>query len=142
MGRAEIKNIILRPKAFDPVNRDLEIRDLYNAEDTFDLGTEYVAAYRARLNANLAFFDRLDGSIDWPPDEQGDHPLTDLLLADFLVVDTSKPLTARGCRRPRDRAGPAAGPSAHDLRWPVTVARHHRHALHPAGRRHRGSADQ
>ena len=96
MGRAEIKNIILRPKAFDPVNRDLEIRDLYNAEDTFDLGTDYVAAYRARLNANLAFFDGLDGSIDWPPDEQGDHPLTDLLLADFLVVDTSKPLSAGG----------------------------------------------
>ena len=91
MGRPEIKNFILQDKQFDPVNRDLEIRDLYNAEDAFDLGRDYLGAYRARLNANLAFFDRLDGRTDWPPDDQGVHPLTELLLADFLVVDTSKP---------------------------------------------------
>jgi hypothetical protein len=91
MGRPEIKNVILRTSTFDPVNRDLEIRDLYNAEDTFNLSCDYLGAYRARLNANLAFFDRLDGRTDWPLDEQGGHPLTELLLADFLVVDTSKP---------------------------------------------------
>jgi hypothetical protein len=96
MGRAEIKNVIMRPKKFDPVNRDLEIRDLYNAEDAFALRPDYVGAYRARLNANLAFFDRLDGSIDWPPDEEGIHPLTELLLADFLVVDTSRPFAEGG----------------------------------------------
>ena len=93
MGRPEMKNIIMRPEKFDPVNRDLEIRDLYNAEDAFDLSPDYAGAYRARLDANLAFFDRLDGSIDWPPDAQGNHPLTELLLADFLVVDTSKPFS-------------------------------------------------
>jgi Domain of unknown function (DUF4331) len=92
MGRPEIKNIILRTSKFDPVNRDLEIRDLYNAEDAFNLSRDYLGAYRARLNANLAFFDRLDGKTDWPLDDQGGHPLTELLLADFLVVDTSKPL--------------------------------------------------
>lgn len=96
MGRAEIKNIIMAPKKFDPVNRDLEIRDLYNAEDTFNLGQDYVGAYRARLNANLAFFDRLDGKTDWPLDDQGVHPLTELLLADFIVVDTSKPFSDGG----------------------------------------------
>ena len=93
MGRAEIKNVIMRSSKFDPVNRDLEIRDIYNAEDALNLSPDYVGAYRARLNANLAFFDRLDGKIDWPPDEQGNHPLTELLLADYLVVDTSKPFT-------------------------------------------------
>lgn len=91
MGRPEIKNVIIQGKKFDPVNRDLEIRDLYNAEDAFSLSRDYVGAYRARLNANLAFFDRLDGKTDWPLDDQGVHPLTELLLADFLVVDTSKP---------------------------------------------------
>ena len=91
MGRPEIKNIVLRTSTFDPVNHDLEIRDLYNAEDAFDLSRDYLGAYRSRLNANLAFFDRLDGRTDWPLDEQGGHPLTELLLADFLVVDTSKP---------------------------------------------------
>jgi hypothetical protein len=96
MGRPEIKNFLLQDKKFDPVNRDLEIRDLYNTEDTFAVSRDYIGAYRARLNANLAFFDRLDGAIDWPPNQRGDHPLTDLLLGDFLVVDTSKPFTEGG----------------------------------------------
>jgi len=86
----------MRTSKFDPVNRDLEIRDLYNAEDAFALRPDYAGAHQARFNANLTFFDRLDGSIDWPPDEQGDHPLTGLLLADFLVVDTSRPFTDAG----------------------------------------------
>ena len=37
-GRPEVKNMMLAPKQFDPVNRDLEIRDLYNMEDAFHLG--------------------------------------------------------------------------------------------------------
>src|SRR5215218_2737947 len=32
VGRPEVKNMMLAPKQFDPVNRDLEIRDLYNSE--------------------------------------------------------------------------------------------------------------
>ena len=93
MGRPEIKNFILQDKKFDTVNRDLELRDLYNAEDAFDVSPAYAGAYRARLNANLPFFDRLDGRIDWAPDDRGVHPLTEVLLADFLVVDTSKPFS-------------------------------------------------
>ena len=33
VGRPEVKNLMLAPKQFDTVNRDLEIRDLYNMED-------------------------------------------------------------------------------------------------------------
>ncbi|MFD5540624.1 DUF4331 family protein [Streptomyces sp. NPDC127079] len=97
MGRPEIKNVILASKKFDPVNSDLEIRDLYNEEDAFAVRQDYEAAYRARFNANLAFFDRLAGETAWPLDELGVHPLTDLLLADFLVVDVSKPFSEDGC---------------------------------------------
>jgi hypothetical protein len=43
------------------------------------------------VNANLAAFDRLDGKVDWSLDAQGAHPLTELLLADYMVVDISKP---------------------------------------------------
>ena len=93
VGRPEIKNITLSAKIFDTVNRDLEIRDIYNEEDAFNLSKHYVGAYRARLNANLAFFDSLDGKVDWPVDPHGNHPLTELLLADFLVVDASKPFS-------------------------------------------------
>jgi hypothetical protein len=90
-GRPEVHNLMLAPKQFDPVNRDLEIRDLYNMEDGFHLGSAYQGAYRARLNANLAFWDGLDGKTDWPIGEDGTHPLTELILADFLVVDITKP---------------------------------------------------
>jgi hypothetical protein len=96
VGRPEIKNFIMLDKSADTVNRELEIRDLYNAEDAFDLMPDYVGAYRARLNSNLVFYDALDGKIDWPLDAEGNHPLMELLLADFLVVDMSKPFDDGG----------------------------------------------
>jgi hypothetical protein len=96
VGRPEVKNMMLAPKQFDPVNRDLEIRDLYNMEDAFHLGPSYRGAYRARMNANFAFWDGLDGKTDWGTEAGGDHPLTSLMLADFLVVDLTKAYTERG----------------------------------------------
>ena len=91
VGRPEIKNVSLSWKQFDQINKDLEIRDLYNSEDAFDLRPDYYDAYRVRMNANLAFYDGIDDKIDWPFDRHGNHPLTKLLLADFLVLDASKP---------------------------------------------------
>src|SRR5262245_45743838 len=90
LGRPEIKNVTLSWKQFDQTNRNLEIRDLYNSEDAFHVSSDYIEAYRARFNANLAFFDTLDDKVDWPLDGHGNHPLTNLLLSDFLVVDLSK----------------------------------------------------
>ena len=90
-GRPLMKSVVLGSKDFDTVNRDLDIRDLYNQEDAFELGPTYLGAYRARMNANLAFWDGLDDKTDWPLDAHGAHPLTELLLADFMVVDVSKP---------------------------------------------------
>jgi hypothetical protein len=90
-GRPEIKNHMLSTKEFDQVNRDLEVRDLYNLEDAFHMSKDYRGAYRARLNANLAAIDRLDGKTDWQLGPDGAHPLTELLLDDYLVVDVSKP---------------------------------------------------
>jgi Domain of unknown function (DUF4331) len=55
------------------------------------MSKDYRGAYRARLNANLAAIDRLDGKTDWPLGPEGAHPLTELLLDDYLVVDVSKP---------------------------------------------------
>ena len=76
VGRPEVKNLILGPMQYDPVNRDLEIRDLYNMEDAFHIQRGYEGAYRARLNANLAFWDGLDGKTDWPTNGVV-HPLTE-----------------------------------------------------------------
>jgi hypothetical protein len=96
VGRPEVKNMMLAPKQFDPVNRDLEIRDLYNTEDAFHLADGYQGAYRARLDANLAFWDGLDGKTDWPAEQDGAHPLTEFVLADYLVVDVGKPYVEQG----------------------------------------------
>ena len=93
-GRPEIKNVLMSLKDFDQVNRDLEIRDLYNLEDAFHMSKDYRGVYRARLNANLAAHRsprRQDRLADGP---DGAHPLTELLLADYLVVDVSKPFAA------------------------------------------------
>src|SRR5215211_1410045 len=132
VGRPEVKNLLLAPKQFDTVNRDLEIRDLYNSEDAFRLAPAYQGAYRARLNANLAFWDGLDGNQDWPPDQSGAHPLTELLLADFLVVDLTKPyaeqgsfleleLAARGRRRHQTCGGRALNDDVMDTLFTLLV---------------------
>lgn len=92
-GRTEVKNFLLMLGAYDPVNKGVDLRDLFNQEDAFNLGPAYQAAYRSRMSSNLAFYDGLDGKTDWPLDEHGAHPLTELLLADFMVVDVSKPFS-------------------------------------------------
>jgi uncharacterized protein DUF4331 len=91
VGRPEVKNLLLSVKAHDRINRDIDVRDLYNLEDPFHVGPDYRGVYRTRMSANLEFLDGLDGKTDWLMDAQGFHPLTRLLLADFLVVDVSKP---------------------------------------------------
>ena len=91
VGRPEVKNFIMMDRASDSVNRDMDVRDVYSEEDGFNLRPDYLGAYRARLNGSMKFYDGLDGKTDWPLDNNGNHPLTELLLADFLVVDVSKP---------------------------------------------------
>lgn len=90
-GRVFVKNQLLGEYGVDTVNRDLDLRELYNQEDPFELAPNYVGAYRARLNANLAVLDSIDGKIDWPLLPDGTHPLTELYLADYQVVDVAKP---------------------------------------------------
>jgi hypothetical protein len=132
VGRPEVKNLMLAPKQFDTINRDLEIRDLYNSEDAFQLAPAYQGAYRARLNANLTFWDGLDGNQDWPTDQTGAHPLTELLLADFLVVDLTKPyaeqgsfleieLATRGARRHQTCGGRALNDDVIDMVFTLLV---------------------
>jgi hypothetical protein len=91
VGRVFMKGQLLGELGADTVNRDLDLRELWNQEDAFALAPNYLGAYRARLNANLAVIDGIDGKTDWPPAPDGTHPLTELYLADYLVVDAGKP---------------------------------------------------
>ena len=117
MGRPEIKNFLLQDKKFDPVNRDLEIRDLYNAEDAFNLGQNYVGAYRARLNANLALL-RPAGREDRLAARRAGQPPVDRAAAGRLP--RRRHLQAVHRRQlPGDRARRARRPPAHHLRRPA-----------------------
>lgn len=90
-GRPEIKNFLLAQKGYDKLNPQIELRDLYNLEDAFHMSGDYRPAYAARISANLAAFDKLDGKADWQLGSDDEHPLTKLLLDDYMVIDVSKP---------------------------------------------------
>jgi uncharacterized protein DUF4331 len=94
-GRAFVKGQMLGELGADTVNRDLDLRELWNQEDPFNLAPNYLGAYRARLNANLAMMDDIDGKTDWPLQPDGTHPLTELYLGDYQVVDVAKPYSER-----------------------------------------------
>ena len=87
LGRPEIKNVVMANPTRDPRTKGVELRDLYNREDAFALSREYRPLYESRLDANLAFFDGLDGKTAWPLGPDGRHPLRDLLIGDFLILD-------------------------------------------------------
>ena len=87
LGRPEIKNVVMANPTRDPRTKGVELRDLYNREDAFALSKEYRPLYESRLDANLAFFDGLDGKTAWPLGPDGRHPLRDLLIDDFLILD-------------------------------------------------------
>jgi len=93
LGRPEIKNFVLANPMRDPRTKGIELRDLYNKEDAFALSKEYRSLYESRLDANLAFFDGLDGKTAWPLGPDGRHPLRDLLVGDFLVLDLAHSFT-------------------------------------------------
>jgi hypothetical protein len=91
LGRPEIKNVIMANTTRDPRTKGVELRDLYNREDAYALSGEYRPLYESRLDANLAFFDGLDGKTAWPLGPDGRHPLRDVLIGDFLVLDLAQP---------------------------------------------------
>ncbi len=87
VGRPEMKNVIIASPARDPRAPGIELRDLYNREDTFTLSPVYRPLYESRFDANLAFYDGLDGETAWPVGPGGSHKLRDLFIDDFLILD-------------------------------------------------------
>ena len=96
VGRPEIKNLLLANPTRDQRAKDIELRDLYNRDDAFALSSVYRALYESRLDANLTFFDGLDGETAWPLGTDEHHPLRNLLIDDFLILDLSQPFAPGG----------------------------------------------
>jgi hypothetical protein len=87
LGRPEIKNVFMANPTRGAHTKGVELRDLYNREDAFALSKVYRPLYDSRLDGSLAFWDGLDGKTGWPLASDGHHPLRDLLMDDFLVLD-------------------------------------------------------
>jgi hypothetical protein len=82
IGRPEITNVTM------VANGAKDLRDLYNKEPPFS-SFRGDSPYRTRLRDNIAFYDRIDGKVEWPEGDK--EALADLLLDDFLVIDLAKP---------------------------------------------------
>ena len=136
-GRPEVKNMLLAPKQFDRVNRDLEIRDLYNSEDAFRLADTYLGAYRARLNANL-------GILGQPRRESGlacrraRRPSPDRAGAGRLPRRRPVPTVRRARLVSRDRDGRPSGTPPPDVRRSNPQRRRDGQAVHAVGERRDG----
>ena len=96
LGRPEVKNVLMANPTRDLRAKGIELRDLYNREDVFALSPAYRPLYESRLDANLAFFDALDGNTAWPCGPDGRHPLRDLFINDYLVLDLARPFAPGG----------------------------------------------
>ncbi len=90
-GRPEITNVILADPGYDKVNTTIDVRDIFNQRDLFGEPGAYAEPLQARFNANLRRMDTMDGQEDWAM-KDGIHPLTALHMADFTVIDLSKPV--------------------------------------------------
>ncbi len=88
VGRPELSNA--RLAAF---NKQTDLRDLYNAQDTFAIDPDSYTKFRTRMLDNINYYDNLDKTVDWLPAWR--DALAGILLNDFLVVDMSKPMTVQ-----------------------------------------------
>ena len=109
VGRPEVKNMMLGAQAVRPGQPGPGDPRPVQHGGRVPPRHGYQGAYRARLNANLAFWDGLDGKTDWPSNGNG-HPLTELVLADYLVVDVTKPYAEKGSFLEIELAARAGGP--------------------------------
>ena len=133
-GRPEIKNFLLAQKGYDKLNPQIELRDLYNLEDAFHMSGDYRPAYAARISANLAAFDKLDGKVDWQLGSGRRAPPDQAAARRLHGRRRQQAVHDRHLLRDRDRD--ARGPPASDVRWPVARGRRHgRHVhVHDLGR--------
>jgi hypothetical protein len=117
LGRPEVKNVLLSVNGNDTVNTTVDLRDLYNLEDPLALNPTTAEVLSARLDANLAMFDELDGAVAWPLEPGQHHPLTEMLLNDHLALDTMKPFSQRGFLDLERSALTARSPLTGGGRW-------------------------
>jgi len=87
--QCDISDFYAFPSPEQPGNLILVMDVLPFATASSSFSDAIICRLRVRP-ASIAFWDQVDGVTHWPLSAEGAHPPTELLLADFLVVDTSK----------------------------------------------------
>ena len=134
VGRPEVKNMMLAPKEFDPVNRDLEIRDLYNMEDAFHLGDDLPRRVPRASERQPRLLGR-PGRQGWTGRPTRRQPPVDRPGPRRLPRRRRHEALPRARLVPRDRARGRPRSPAPDLRRTDLERRRDGHDLHPARQR-------
>lgn len=90
VGRAESANMVIAVPFFDKGNRLKLLQGAFNRQDGFFPDPDTEEELISRFNANLKRWDMMDGEENWPF-VNGNHPLSIMLNANYLVLDLSKP---------------------------------------------------
>ncbi|MCO4782736.1 MAG: DUF4331 family protein [Candidatus Cloacimonetes bacterium] len=95
VGRPEVTNMIIRTDMKVAIGVDSDgqpiqesIKHIYNNADTFQLSPQAKGLFSKFIAAGITGWDKQDAKTDWTSTAQVD--LTNLLVNDYLVVDTTK----------------------------------------------------
>lgn len=95
IGRPEVTNMILGIPCWKFLVFKKSICEKFNRQDSFLKDRKDKNEFISQINVNLKRWDDMDNQEDWPLVD-GHHPLSELVYADYLVMDFAKPFDESG----------------------------------------------
>lgn len=95
IGRPEVTNMVIGVPCLTFLMFNKSICKEFNQQDTFVKERENKNEFISQINVNLKRWDDMDGQVDWPF-VGGNHPLSELVYADYLIMDFAKPFDESG----------------------------------------------
>jgi len=95
IGRPEVTNMVLGVPCLNFLIFKKSICEEFNQQDTFLKNRNNKKEIMSNINLNLKRWDNMDKQVDWPLVDDN-HPLSELMYADYLVMDFAKPFDDSG----------------------------------------------
>jgi len=95
IGRPEVTNMVLGVPCLNFLIFKKSICEQFNQQDTFLKDRNNKKEIMSKINLNLKRWDNMDKQVDWPLVDDN-HPLSELMYADYLVMDFAKPFNESG----------------------------------------------
>jgi len=89
IGRPEVTNMVIGVPCLKILILNKSICDDFNQQDTFLKDQKNKKQIMSKINLNLKRWDNMDKQVDWPLVDDN-HPLSELIYADYLVMDFAK----------------------------------------------------